>query len=284
VDRTGGEGPRSGVVYYLGSELTRQYVPVATCGLPLDNQGPASHPSAAGAAVRLTGVLDWNERRGRLPAAGISLVVPPGQSVALHSRDDSTAVSVLDVVAGLRRPRQGQVTVDGVAVHRLSGPAMERYRGERGIITDRFPLLSSLSVTDNVLAALRSRRVGAAARARAAELLGTTDAASLAARRVETLSPEQQWRILIARALLSKPRLVLAEDPAPGLGVRAAGRVLDLLTDLHARLGFTLLLATDRLATAVRCQRLVSLERGAVSQDELTGDDAWTRGRIDRIG
>ena len=73
-------------------------------------------------------------------------------------------------------------------------------------------------------------------------------------------------------------------DPAPGLGVRAAGRVLDLLTDLHARLGFTLLLATDRLATAVRCQRLVSLERGAVSQDELTGDDARTRGRIDRIG
>jgi len=240
VDRTGGEGPRSGVVYYLGSELTRQYVPVATCGLPLDNQGPASHPSAAGAAVRLTGVLDWNERRGRLPAAGISLVVPPGQSVALHSRDDSTAVSVLDVVAGLRRPRQGQVTVDGVAVHRLSGPAMERYRGERGIITDRFPLLSSLSVTDNVLAALRSRRVGAAARARAAELLGTTDAASLAARRVETLSPEQQWRILIARAVVqaaaragrgsgARPRRPCcrpspgpAHGPARAVGVHAA--------------------------------------------------------------
>jgi ABC-type methionine transport system ATPase subunit len=176
------------------------------------------------------------------------------------------------------------VSVDGVAVHRLGGVALERYRGARGLLSCRFPLLSSLSVTDNVLAALGTRRADTAVRARAANLLAIAGAEHLAAREIDSLSAEQQWRVLIARALLATPRLMLAEDPAPGLDSRSARRVLDLLMDAHARFGFTLLLATSRLATTVRCDRVVSLADGLLTVDELTADDAWTRGRIDRIG
>jgi putative ABC transport system ATP-binding protein len=234
-----------------------------------------------GAAVTLTDVV---VRVGALVPTGVSLQVPAGQSVALYSQADRTAVEVLDVVAGLRRPRSGQVVVDGAAVHRLSRAAMERYRGDRGLLSFRFPLLSSLSVTDNVLAASRSLRAGARARDRAAELLVVTGATDLAAMPVEKLTAEQQWRVLVARALLPVPRLVLAEDPTPGLEPRSAARILDLLIDAHGRYGFTLLLATDRLAAAARCQRLVSLAEGLMT-DELSGDDdPWTRGRIDRIG
>jgi predicted ABC-type transport system involved in lysophospholipase L1 biosynthesis ATPase subunit len=102
---------------------------------------------------------------------------------------------------------------------------------------------------------------------------------------VNQLTAEEQWRIMIARALVSSPRLVLAEDPAQSMDSRTAARVLDVLTDAHATFGFTLFLAADRLTSAVRCQRQVSLVDGAVAEDETTsGDDAWTRSRIDRIG
>jgi putative ABC transport system ATP-binding protein len=175
--------------------------------------------------------------------------------------------------------------VGGTLVHRLSGAAMERYRGDRGLLSARFPLLSSLSVTDNVLAASRSRRADARARERAAEVLVITGAAHLAAARVEALTAEQRWRVLVARALLPAPRLILAEDPTQLMEQRSATRVLDLLMDAHAQYGFTLLLATGRLAAAARCQRLVSLANGMVQADDVSGDDdPWTRGRVDRIG
>jgi putative ABC transport system ATP-binding protein len=227
--------------------------------------------------------------RGRSAAAvfgadGVSLHVLPGQSVALLSQPVSAAADLLDVVAGLRRPRSGRLSVDGVCVDRLGGPELDRYRAGRGLLSARFPLLSTLSVTDNVLAARLSGRIDAATRARAARLLAITGAAHLAGP-VSALPTEQQWRILIARALLPSPRLMLAEDPTPGLDARSGTAILDLLMDAQARFGFTLLLTTARLATAIRCQRLVNLVDGVVTEEELTGgDDVWTRDRIDRIG
>ena len=102
---------------------------------------------------------------------------------------------------------------------------------------------------------------------------------------VRLLSAEEQWRVMIARALTPFPRLVLAEDPASVLDSRATERVLDILMDAHATFGFTLVLTVGRLATAVRCQRRVVVAGGIVVEDEMTsGDDAWTRSRVDRIG
>jgi ABC-type methionine transport system ATPase subunit len=174
--------------------------------------------------------------------------------------------------------------VDGIAVDRLAGAGLDRYRAGRGLISGRFPLLASRSVTANVLAALPSSRVDAATRDRAVRLLELTGAAGLAAP-VRALSAEQQWRVLIARALLPSPRLVLAEDPAPALAAGAATAIWDLLMDMHQMFGFTLLVAAGQASTAVHCQRLVTLAGWTVTSDELLrGDDPWTRGRIARIG
>jgi putative ABC transport system ATP-binding protein len=102
---------------------------------------------------------------------------------------------------------------------------------------------------------------------------------------VEQLTAEERWRVMIARALVPSPRLLLAEDPATEVGSRAADRILDVLMDAHARFGFTLVLAAERPAAAVRCERRVRLVDGALAEDEMTGDDdEWTRGRVDRIG
>jgi putative ABC transport system ATP-binding protein len=216
--------------------------------------------------------------------AGVSLQVPPGQSLALLSQPHGAATALLDVIAGLRRPRGGEIRVDGVAVHRLGGREASRYRAGRGLVSPRFPLLSSLPVTDNVLVAPSAGRPGAATAERAERLLEFAGVTRLTVP-VEELTAEERWRVMIARALVPRPSLLLAEDPATEVDSRAVDRVLDVLMDAHAQFGFTLVLAAGRLAAAVRCERRVSLVNGAVAEDEITGDDdGWTRGRVDRIG
>jgi putative ABC transport system ATP-binding protein len=237
-----------------------------------------------GAAVELDSVVPKADATvGDSGVTGVSLRIPPGQSVALLSQPRDAATALFDVICGLARPRTGQLRVDGVAVHKLGGAELNRYRAHRGLISPRFPLLPSLSASANVLAAPAGRAGGPAAEL-AGRLLELTGAAQLPgpARR---LSAEDQWRVMIARALMPSPRLVLAEEPAPGLDGRAADRILDVLVDMHAMLGFTLVLVVARPASAVRCQRRVLLVNGVVAEDELTGgDDAWTRSRVDRIG
>ena len=240
-----------------------------------------------GATVRVAGIGRGEiagDDPGPARGAGVTVEIPAGQSVALLSRPAGVAVELLDVVAGLRRPATGSVLVDGVAVDRLAGAGLDRYRAGRGLLSGRFPLLDSRSVTANVLAALPSTRVEAATRDRAARLLELTGAAGLAAP-VRALTAEQRWRVLIARALLPAPTLVLAEDPSPALAPAEATAIWDLLADMHKMFGFTLLVAAGQAGTAVHCQRLVTLAGWTVASDELLdGDDPWTRGRIDRIG
>jgi ABC-type lipoprotein export system ATPase subunit len=245
----------------------------------------ASSGNRAGAALTLTGVVPGGTEAAAVGSPGLTLRVPPGQRVALLSKPASTATALLDVVAGLRRARSGRVLIDDTEVHRLRGQELDRYRGSRGLISGRYPLLPSVSVTDNVLAALLSRRADTATRERAARMLAMTGAAGIQDGPVTSLTAEQQWRVLVARALLQSPRLVLAEDPTPSLDPHGATGVLDVLMDAHAQFGFTLLLTVDRLATASRCERLVTIVDGEVAEDVLMpADDAWTRGRIDRIG
>lgn len=252
-------------------------------GRPRASGEPAS--PHRGVTLRLTNVVCGSQAADEAGTdAGVSLLVPPGQSVALFNHRDGAAGCLLDVVAGLRRPRSGHVWADRVAVDTLSGTGLDRYRANRGLISARFGLLSSLSVVDNVLAGLPSGRAGVAARDRAATLLTLTGAAHLSGP-VDGLAPEEQWRVMIARALLSSPGLVLAEDPVPRGDTRSVDAVLDVLQDAQAAFGFTLVFCTSRLAAAIRCQRLVTIVNGVIAEDDMiTADDPWTRGRIDRIG
>jgi putative ABC transport system ATP-binding protein len=232
----------------------------------------------------LTGVV-CRADAAQVAPKGVSLEVPPGQSIALLSRPARTATDLLDVAAGLRRPSAGQVFVDDIAVHQLHGVELDRFRSSRGLLSMRFPLLKSLSVTENVLAPIRAKRVDPVMADRAAQLLSFVGAAEAAADPVETLSDEQHWRILIARALMPSPRLVLAESPARSLDTESANPILDVLMEAHVFFGFTLVLTVSRVATASCCQRLITIVDGAVVDDVLVrGDDGWTRGRIDRIG
>jgi putative ABC transport system ATP-binding protein len=266
---------------------------VRGCGSPVTEPlAAAGAGQRPGVAIELSNVVYRASAAGAgdSGAAGISLQVPPGQSLALRGKPPGSATALLDMIAGLRLPRAGEIRVDGVAVHRLGGREASRYRAGRGLVSPRFPLLASLPVMDNVLAAPpvdRSRpsgRPGGPDAERAAALLEFAGVTRLTVP-VEQLTAQERWRVMIARALVPSPRLLLAEDPATEVEPRAVDRVLDVLMDAHATFGFTLVLAAERPAAAVRCERRVSLADGVVAEDEITGDDGgWTRGRVDRIG
>jgi putative ABC transport system ATP-binding protein len=261
-------------------------------GFVRGSRSPVTEPPATtsagrtpGAAIELSNVVCRAGAAGPGDSgAGVSLQVPSGQSLALRSKPHGGATALLDAIAGVRRPRAGEIRVDGIAVHRLSGREASRYRAGRGLVSPRFPLLASLPVIDNVLAVPSAGRPAGPALEWALELLEFAGVTRLTVP-VEQLTAEERWRVMIARALVRGPRLLLAEDPATEVDSRAADQVLDVLMDAHARSAFTLVLTAERPAAAVRCERRVSLVDGTVAEDEITGDDdGWTRGRVDRIG
>ncbi|MER7592115.1 ABC transporter ATP-binding protein [Micromonospora sp. NPDC127501] len=205
----------------------------------------------------------------------VCLTVAAGSVVALTGPSGSGKSTLLHLVGAIEQPDEGTVTVDDVVVSDLRRAALARYRQRVGFVFQRYHLLPALTVLDNVIAPVLPRRGRADHATRARELL---DAVGLAGREralPAQLSGGQQQRVAIARALMGAPGLLLADEPTGNLDSTTGGQILDLLLDLRERHGMTILLATHEQAIAARCDRLVRLTDGRVTEDlDLTdGED-----------
>jgi putative ABC transport system ATP-binding protein len=203
---------------------------------------------------------------------GISLVVRPGEAVAILGPSGSGKSTLLNLIAGLDRPTTGTVTVDGVRVDKLGETGSARYRRARiGMVFQFFNLLDDLTVADNVvLPAQLSGMARAAARARAAELLETLGVARHARAYPGRLSGGERQRVAVARALINRPALLLADEPTGALDTASGEDVRRLLSELNDD-GQTIVLVTHDLALARSCAtRTVSLVDGRVTLDQPT--------------
>ncbi|MEU8389006.1 ABC transporter ATP-binding protein [Micromonospora sp. NPDC048842] len=205
----------------------------------------------------------------------VSLTVAAGTVVALTGPSGSGKSTLLHLIGAIEQADEGKVTVDDVVVSDLRRAALARYRQRVGFVFQRYHLLPALTVLDNVIAPVLPRRGRADHATRARELL---DAVGLAGREralPAQLSGGQQQRVAIARALMGAPGLLLADEPTGNLDSTTGGQILDLLLDLRERHGMTILLATHEQAIAARCDRLVRLTDGRVTEDlDLTdGED-----------
>ncbi|GIF44147.1 ABC transporter ATP-binding protein [Actinoplanes xinjiangensis] len=218
---------------------------------------------------------DVTRRYGDGPPAlrDVSLTIAAGEAVAILGPSGSGKSTLLNLVAGLDAPSAGSVSVAGVRVDTLSEAGSARYRRATiGMVFQFFNLLDDLTVADNVMlpAQLAGMSRGAAER-RAAELLGTLGVDRHATAYPGRLSGGERQRVAVARALMNRPALLLADEPTGALDSASGEDVQRLLADLHAD-GQTIILVTHDTALANACAtRTVRLADGRIAADTLAG-------------
>jgi putative ABC transport system ATP-binding protein len=232
-------------------------------------------------------IENLSKRFGEIVAVDdISLDVEAGRAVALTGPSGSGKSTLLHLVGAIERADGGSVTVDDVEVTSLKRGALAAYRQRIGFVFQRYHLLPPLTALDNVVAPTLPYRVKYDRTARARELL---DAVGLAGREKalpSELSGGQQQRVAIARALMVEPKLLLADEPTGNLDSKTGQQILDLLLKLQEDRGMTILLATHEQHVAARCDRLIRLSDGRITDDlDLRGgeDPATTLARATQI-
>jgi putative ABC transport system ATP-binding protein len=198
----------------------------------------------------------------------VSLEVARGEFLALMGRSGSGKSTLLNLIAGIDTPSQGEVWVDGRELSHLSDDALTRLRRDRiGVVYQFFNLISTLTVRENVAlpAELAGRPAAAAAKA-ADELIAAVGLEARRESRPHMLSGGELQRAAIARALMMSPALVLADEPTGNLDTRAAERVLELLRDLGARAGATILLVTHSREAAAAASRVIEIHDGRIAE------------------
>lgn len=156
----------------------------------------------------------------------------------------SGKTTLLHILAGILRPTAGRALIAGQDVAALSAPEMDRFRGRNiGIVLQRLHLLPSLTVAENVQLAQYLAGLPQDA-ARVQEVLAGLDLADKAGMRPHALSHGQAQRAAIARAVVNRPRLLLADEPTSNLDDARCAQALDLLLAQAAACGATLVIAT----------------------------------------
>ncbi|MFD4605032.1 ABC transporter ATP-binding protein [Streptomyces sp. NPDC058464] len=199
----------------------------------------------------------------------VTLTVAPGEAVAVLGPSGSGKSTLLNLIAGLDRPDEGTVTVDGVRVDGLGEAGAARYRrASVGMVFQFFNLLDDLTVADNVALAARLAGTGRREAARrAGELLESLGIAAQATAYPGRLSGGQRQRVAVARALMNRPALLLADEPTGALDSASGADVARLLRELNAD-GQTLVLVTHDQDLAKACtRRTIRLADGRITAD-----------------
>ncbi|MBV2155170.1 ABC transporter ATP-binding protein [Kitasatospora sp. SUK 42] len=218
--------------------------------------------------IELSGVSRHYEG-ARAALDGVTLSVRAGESVAVLGPSGSGKSTLLNLVAGLDRPSAGTVTVAGTRVDRLNEAGSARYRrGTIGMVFQFFNLLDDLTVADNVVLAGELAGVPRAeARRRAAELLEALGIDRHARAHPGRLSGGERQRVAVARALMNRPTLLLADEPTGALDSASGEDVKELFRELHED-GQTILIVTHDLTLAEDCAtRTVRMRDGRVESD-----------------
>ncbi|MEV0390148.1 ABC transporter ATP-binding protein [Nonomuraea sp. NPDC050643] len=217
--------------------------------------------------VHLDGVR--KEYGGTTALDGVSLEIRAGEAVAVMGPSGCGKSTLLNMIAGLDRPTAGTVVVDGHDLGRLDETGLALFRRRHiGMVFQFFNLIDDLPALDNVTLSAQLLGIPARqARRRALELLDELGIADRKDAYPAVLSGGERQRVAVARALMNRPALLLADEPTGALDSRSGEQVMDLLIDLN-QIGQTLLLVTHDPHLATRCAgRLVELADGRVDRE-----------------
>jgi putative ABC transport system ATP-binding protein len=201
---------------------------------------------------------------------GVSLEVRSGEFVALLGSSGSGKSSVLNLIAGLDRPTSGSVVVEDRDLAKLSREELAKYRLRVvGMVFQSFNLIASMTLAENVELPLRFAEVERPERQRrACEALARVGLGARLHHRPSELSGGEQQRAALARALINRPHLLLADEPTGNLDSHTGTEIMEMVRGFNRDLGMTVVMVTHERALAERyAQRMIFLADGKLVDD-----------------
>jgi lipoprotein-releasing system ATP-binding protein len=202
---------------------------------------------------------------------GVAMSVAVGERIAIVGASGSGKTTLLQILGGLDRPTTGQVLVDGKDIHEQSEQERGALRNRAlGFVYQFHHLLPEFSALENVAMPLLVRRMKVAdAKAKARGLLDRVGLGQRLGHRPDQLSGGERQRAAVARALVTEPKIVLADEPTGNLDGTNAESVFALMLELNRELGTSLIVVTHDMRLASRMERMYAIERGVLTERPL---------------
>ena len=177
----------------------------------------------------------------------------------------------MNIIGGLDNPTEGYVEVDGIDISELSDNKMIDFRKEKiGFVFQAYNLIPVLTAHENVeFIMLLQKRSKKERDERVQELLKSVGIEDQANKRPSKLSGGQQQRVAVARALASKPKFILADEPTANLDSKSTAQLLDIMANLNKEEGMTFVFSTHDQRVIDRARRVIVLEDGIIVKDEV---------------
>lgn len=245
--------------------------------MPEQPQSTAADAATKGRTIVETAHLTKIYQQEKVPVRAlddVSLTVEAGEFTALAGPSGSGKTTLLNMIGGLDTPTSGTVVIDGQDLGAMSRNELAEFRLHHiGFIFQAYNLIPVLSALENAEFTLQLQGVPPEERKRrVVEELGDLGIGEeLIDRRPAELSGGQQQRVAVARALVARPKLILADEPTANLDSKTGGRLLDKMREMNEKTGVTFLFATHDPRVMDRARRLLRMRDGRIEDDERRG-------------
>ncbi|MGA1790104.1 MAG: ABC transporter ATP-binding protein [bacterium] len=201
---------------------------------------------------------------------GIDIRILKGDFAAIVGPSGSGKTTFLNIISGLDEPSEGKVWLKGRPLYEMSGGELSDFRRDHiGFIFQAYNLIPVLTARENIEYVMLLQGVPKKDREeRVREILKEVDMEGYADRLPSKLSGGQQQRVAVARAMVSRPELILADEPTANLDSKTGSRLLDMMKELNEKTGMTFVFSTHDPMIMKRAQRLIVLKDGEIASDE----------------
>ncbi len=201
----------------------------------------------------------------------LNLTIKKGEFMAIAGPSGSGKTTLLNVMSGLDSPTSGRVLLAGKYISEMKGGELSDFRRDHiGFIFQSYNLIPVLTVKENIEYIMLLQGISDTERlSRVASILKQVGLEGMEGRRPKQLSGGQQQRVAVARAMVSKPDIILADEPTANLDSHTGASLLDIMRELNEKSGMTFVFSTHDTMIMERAKRLVLLKDGEVAKDEV---------------
>ena len=200
----------------------------------------------------------------------VDIVINEGEFVCLSGPSGSGKTTLLNAIGGLDTPDSGEIHMDGIRIDQLAkGPLADMRLHHIGFVFQAYNLIPVLTAQENVEFVMQIQGVAAQQRAiKARAILNEVGLEGMEDRRPAQLSGGQQQRVAVARAIVSQPGLILADEPTANLDSVASSQLMDLFSELNQNHSITFIIATHDKRVMAYAKRLIKMQDGKIVSDE----------------